>query len=187
MLSVKHFIDEQFDFDPVLDAKRVQMRKVYHYLLVVATLFVFSSALHGQKIVYIKIPELEKILKDPSNKLIVLNFWATWCPPCVSEISNFENAAKDYDPAKVRFILISLDFPSQVDKQLLPFLKKNKITLDVAVMTDVDYNAWIDKVDPNWQGDIPATLLFNNSRKSRYFHSGEVTEPELKKYINSLL
>ena len=163
------------------------MRRVYHLLLVVAVLFVFSSVAQGQKIEYIKIPELEKILKDPSDKLIVLNFWATWCSPCVSEISNFENAAKEYDPSKVRFILISLDFPSQVDTQLLPFLKKNRITLDVDVMKDVDYNAWIDKVDPNWQGDIPATLFFNNSRKSRYFHSGEVTETELKKYINSML
>jgi hypothetical protein len=54
-------------------------------------------------------------------------------------------------------------------------------------MTDIDYNGWIDKVDPAWQGDIPATLFFNNSKKTRYFHTGEVTEPELKKYINSLL
>ena len=150
--------------------------------------FIFYSPLsEGQKIEYIKIPELEKILNDPGNKLFVVNFWATWCPPCVAEIPNFEKAAKDYDPEKVRFILVSLDFPSQVEKQLIPFLKKNKITLDVAVMMDVDYNKWIDKIDPKWQGDIPATLIFNNSKKSKYFHSGEVSEPELKKYINSML
>jgi thiol-disulfide isomerase/thioredoxin len=153
-----------------------------------AFLFIlYSPVSQGQKVEYIKIPELEKILSNPDNRLSVVNFWATWCPPCVAEISSFEKAAKAYDPEKVRFILVSLDFPSQVEKQLIPFLKKNKITLNVAVMMDVDYNKWIDKIDPKWQGDIPATLFFNNSKKSKYFHSGEVSEPELKKYINSFL
>jgi thiol-disulfide isomerase/thioredoxin len=158
------------------------------YMLVIITIIILNSAIsYGQKVEYIKIPELEKILRNPDNKLFVVNFWATWCPPCVAEISNFENAAKNYDQGKVKFILVSLDFPSQVEKQLIPFLKKNKISLDVAVMMDVDYNKWIDKVDSKWQGDIPATLFFNNSKKSKYFHSGEVTETQLKKYINSFL
>jgi thiol-disulfide isomerase/thioredoxin len=163
------------------------MKKQF-YLLVITAIFSLNSAVSkAQKVEYIKIPELEKILRNPDNKLFVVNFWATWCPPCVAEISNFESAAKAYDQAKVKFILVSLDFPSQVEKQLIPFLKKNKISLDVAVMMDVDYNKWIDKVDTKWQGDIPATLFFNNSKKSKYSHSGEVTEPELKKYINSFL
>jgi thiol-disulfide isomerase/thioredoxin len=146
-----------------------------------------SSDIEGQKVEYIKIPDLDKILRNPDNTVFVLNFWATWCAPCVSEIPGFVKASKDYDQNKVRFIMVSLDFPSQIENQLIPFLKKNKITLDVDVMTDVDYNAWIDKVDSHWQGEIPATLFFNNSKRSRYFHSGELTEPELRKYINSLL
>jgi thiol-disulfide isomerase/thioredoxin len=163
------------------------MKRRYYLLAIFSILILNSAVSEAQKIDYIKIPELEKILKNPDNKLFVVNFWATWCPPCVAEISNFENAAKAYNKEKVKFILVSLDFPSQIEKQLIPFLKKNKITLDVAVMMDTDYNSWIDKIDNKWQGDIPATLFFNNSKKSKYFHSGEVTEPELKKYINSLL
>lgn len=163
------------------------MRRKHFILSLIIVFIISSSAMKGQKVEYIKIPELEKILKKPDNKLFVVNFWATWCAPCVKEIPGFEKTAKDYDPGKVSFLLVSLDFPSQIEKQLIPFLKKNKITIDVAVMTDVDYNAWIDKVDPEWQGAIPATLFFNNSRKTRYFHSGEVTEPELRKFINSLL
>lgn len=164
------------------------MRRLRYFMIVLIIAFISSSAaVPGQKIEYIKIPGLEKMLKDPQNKLLVINFWATWCAPCVSEIPVFEKTAKFYDASKVRFLLISLDFPSQIEKQLIPFLKKNKITIDVAVMTDLDYNSWIDKVDPQWQGDIPATLFLNNSTKVRYFHLGEVNEPELKKYINSLL
>jgi len=83
--------------------------------------------------------------------------------------------------------MISLDFPSQVEKQLIPFLKKHKISLDVSLMTDVDYNSWINKVDSSWQGDIPATLIFNNSQKIRHFHSGELNEEELKKLIDKFI
>lgn len=89
----------------------------------------------GQKVTHIKVPDLEKILKTPENNLFVVNFWATWCPPYVAELPNFEKVAKEYTTEEVRFILVSLDFPGQIEKQLILFLKKNKISLDVYVMT----------------------------------------------------
>jgi thiol-disulfide isomerase/thioredoxin len=168
--------------------KKLLMRMFNKIVLALLILFIgLSVEIKGQKVEYIKIPDLEKILSSADNKLFVLNFWATWCGPCVSEMPGFEKVAKDYNSEKVKFILVSLDFPSQIQQQLIPFLKKNNITLEVAVMTDLDYNKWIDKVDTHWQGDIPATLFFNNPRKTRYFHSGELAEPELRKYINSFL
>ena len=162
------------------------MKIVSVYILVLSLIFSVSEV-SGQKIEYIKVPELEKILKNPEDKLFVVNLWATWCAPCVAELPAFEKTAGDYDKSKVRFLMISLDFPNQIEKQLKPFLLKNKITLDVAVMMDVDYDSWIDKVDPQWQGTIPATLIFNNKDKIRYFHSGEISETELKGLINKFL
>jgi thiol-disulfide isomerase/thioredoxin len=164
----------------------VRMKSVYSTILVLIFISI-SSLLYGQNINYIKVPDLENILKASENKLFVVNFWATWCPPCVSELPNFEKVAKEYSKEKVRFILISLDFPGQIEKQLIPFLKKNKISLDVLVMTDVDYDSWISKVDNSWEGNIPATLFFNNTKNKRYFHLGEVDETGLRKIINSNL
>jgi thiol-disulfide isomerase/thioredoxin len=164
------------------------MKRNFRILIILILIFNSSSfMLDGQKIEYIKIPDLEKILSSPDNKLFVVNFWATWCAPCVAEMPGFVNAAKEYDKGKVRVILVSLDFPSQIENQLKPFLKRNNISIEVAVMTNLDYNSWIDKVDPDWQGDIPATLFFNNPKKTRYFHSGELTESDLRKFINSFL
>ena len=128
-----------------------------------------SGSLTAQKVEYIKVPDLEKILKNPDNKLFVVNLWATWCAPCVKELPDFEKVARDYDGSRVKFILVSLDFPSEVDQKLLPFLKKNQISLDVAVMTDTDYDSWVRKVDKDWQGNIPSTLIFNNNRKDKVF------------------
>jgi thiol-disulfide isomerase/thioredoxin len=141
------------------------------------------ASLQAQKIENIGIPELEKILASPADELHVVNFWATWCPPCVTELPHFEKLSKEYQGKGVRFILISLDFPSQIETKLIPFLEKNKITAEVKVMTNLDYNSWIDKVDSGWQGNIPVTLFFNNAKKTRYFHPSEVTEKELRDLI----
>jgi len=158
-------------------------------LISVSIFLVFFIGLEasGQKIEYIKVPDLEKILNNKENKLLVVNFWATWCAPCVKELPAFEKVAGEYNESKVRFIMLSLDFPSQIESQLKPFLKKNNLTLDVSVMMDTDYNSWIDKVDPQWQGNIPSTLIVNHEKKTRYFHSGEIDEPELRALINKFL
>jgi thiol-disulfide isomerase/thioredoxin len=141
-------------------------------------------SLPAQKIEKIGVPELEQILASPGNELHVVNFWATWCAPCVTELPYFEKLAEEYRDTDVKFILVSLDFPSQIDSRLIPFLKENKITADVRVMTDLDYNSWIAKVDDNWQGNIPSTLFFNNAENIRYFLASEVTEVELRDLIN---
>jgi len=152
-------------------------------LTVIMTLLLGLAPLHAQEIEKIGIPELEKILASPDDVLHVVNFWATWCPPCVTELPYFEKLSKEYQGKGVKFILISLDFPSQIESRLIPFLKNNKITADVRVMTNLDYNSWIEKVDTGWQGNIPVTLFFNNAGKTKYFHPSEVTEGELKDLI----
>lgn len=163
------------------------MKKLKLIILSLLLLALYPLQVQSQDIDYINVPELEEILNNPENKLFVVNFWASWCAPCVKEFPYFEKVSKEYDIDKVKFIMISLDFQSKVDQHLIPFLKKNKVSLDVVLMTNVDYNSWINKVDTTWQGAIPATLIFNNTKKIRHFHSGEVEESELRKMINTYL
>lgn len=154
------------------------------FLIIIILLTGGVASLTAQKIEKIGVPELEKILASPGDELHVVNFWATWCAPCVTELPAFEKLAGEYFDTDVKFILVSLDFPSQIDSRLIPFLKENKITADVRVMTDLDYNSWIAKVDDSWQGNIPSTLFFNNAENIRYFIPSEVTEEELRELIN---
>jgi len=84
----------------------------------------------AQDIEKIGVPGLEKILSSSEDVLHVVNFWATWCPPCVTELPYFEKLSRELQGKEVKFILISLDFPSQVESSLIPFLRKNNITTE---------------------------------------------------------
>lgn len=154
---------------------------IIYLLLLILT----SSYASGQKFEFIKLPDLEKILENPDNKLFVINFWATWCPPCIREFPVFEKVSKELDPAKVKFIMVSLDSRDDLESKLIPFIERNNVSLDVALMTDSDIKSWSGKVYPIWHGELPSTIVFNNSRKIRHFHMGEIDESGLRKLISS--
>lgn len=130
--------------------------------------------------------ELQRYLeaKDDS-KTYVVNFWATWCAPCVKELPYFEELNANYSAKDVEVILISLDFPKQIDSKLKPFLKKKGLTSEVVVLDDVDSNTWIPKVNENWSGAIPATLIYNKNKTAFYERSFDYQEleTELKPFL----
>lgn len=128
---------------------------------------------------------LEPYLNETENKTYIVNFWATWCKPCVEELPYFEEAGKKYKDQNVEVLLVSLDFPNQVDKQLKPFIEKNKIASRVILLNDPDQNSWISKVDSSWTGAIPATLIFNKNKRAFYEKSftPETLENEILKFL----
>lgn len=120
-----------------------------------------------------------------ANKTYVINFWATWCAPCVKELPYFEQLQANYAKKGVEVILVSLDFPKQVDSKLKPFIEKHDLKSEVILLDDVDSNTWIPKVNEDWSGAIPATLIYN--KKNRAFYGRTFTyeelETELKPFI----
>ncbi|WP_373494957.1 TlpA family protein disulfide reductase [Aquiflexum sp.] len=130
----------------------------------------------------ISYPEFEEMLKTTSNKIKVYNFWATWCGPCVKEMPYFEKIQAE--DSSIELIFISMD-DGRKPERVTSFIDKKRIKAPVYLLNDVDYNKWIDKVDPSWSGAIPATL-FIKSDGTKSFHEGELTEKELKLIINQL-
>lgn len=110
--------------------------------------------------------DLEPLLHTNSTKIHIVNFWAMWCAPCVKELPIIQEYEKNNPNVKV--ILVSLDFPKDIETKLKPFLKKKGITSEVVLLNDPDTNSWIDKIDPSWSGAIPFTIIFDN--KNRSFH-----------------
>lgn len=128
---------------------------------------------------------LEPLLYTKSEKTYVINFWAMWCAPCVKELPFFQ-AYQNNNP-DVEVLLVSLDFPEDIESKLKPFLKRKGITSKVALLDDSDSNAWIDKIDPNWSGALPFTIVFNNKKRSfhaRPFESLQDLENVINKTIN---
>ena len=81
-----------------------------------------------------------------TDKTYVINFWATWCSPCVKELPYFESVNREYSAKNVKVILVSLDFPSQIESKLKPYLKKNKIKSNVILLDDSKMNKWEPRV-----------------------------------------
>ena len=130
--------------------------------------------------------QLETYLESKdSKKTYVVNFWATWCAPCVKELPYFEELNVNYSTKNVEVILVSLDFPKQIESKLIPFLEKNRLKSEVVVLDDVDSNTWIPKVNKDWSGAIPATMIYNNNKSAFYERSFnyQELETELKQFI----
>lgn len=127
---------------------------------------------------------LEPLLYTDTNKTYIINFWAMWCAPCVKELP-YIKAYADKNP-DVEVLLVSMDFPKDIETKLKPFLKKKNITNKVVILDDPDANTWINKIDPNWSGAIPFTILFNNKQRAFYERSFE-NEADLETEINKTI
>ena len=129
---------------------------------------------------------LEKYLHFKDDKTYVVNFWATWCAPCVKELPHFEALNKNYADKNVEVMLVSLDFPHQYDKKLKPFIKENDLQSKILVLDDTDMNTWIPKVNENWDGAIPVTIIYNKDTRKFYdkTFTYEELETELKQFLN---
>lgn len=107
----------------------------------------FTQNVLAQITVYEKFEDFEKSIIIEDDNVYVINFWATWCAPCIKELPYFEKLHTD-NP-KVKVILVSLDSLKDLEK-LIPFVDKKKITARVVLLSDKDYNAWLDKIDASW-------------------------------------
>ncbi|MCL7763018.1 TlpA family protein disulfide reductase [Polaribacter sp. Z014] len=129
--------------------------------------------------------ELKPLLEKDDGKTYVINFWATWCAPCVKELPAFEKLNQEYAAKNVEVILVSLDFPKQVDKRLIPFINKNNLQSKVVLLNDVNEDVWIKAIDSTWSGALPATLIYN--AKGRKFYEQSFDYEKLETELQSIL
>ena len=150
------------------------IKKNIHKIALIILLFVGSN-INAQKIGVYKIDNLLKRIYNNSDTTYIVNFWATWCKPCVAELPEFEKLNNDYATKKVKVLLVSMDFKEDLNKKLKPFLKKNKYTCEVILLDEVNGNDFINKISESWSGSIPATLITRKNKLVNEFIEKKVT------------
>ena len=138
----------------------------YFAAVLLLFLLALSEARAQEFVIYDSLPQLASRIKQAGNSTLVLNFWATWCKPCVEELPCFEELRKQYADKNVQIVLVSLDFKSQLEKKLKPFLQAQQLKSEVILFTDQDANSWIPYFHDDWDGAIPVTLVFKGDVKA---------------------
>ncbi len=153
----------------------------FRFVLIIILIAQFTYA---QKVAGVyKINDLLNRLKN-KDTTYVINFWATWCKPCVKELPAFDSLQKQ-DRNLVKVILVSLDFKEDIEKKVNPFLVKNKVKCEVVVLDEINGNDYINKISTEWTGAIPATYFKN--KKKEIFAEQQVNLKELILNLEELM
>lgn len=119
--------------------------------------------------------------EDWRGKVLVVNFWASWCPPCVEEMPALDKIAQEYAARNVLIVGIGIDSPSNIRQ----FLEKTPVSYPIMI-GGLDGSA-LAKQMGNTQGALPYTVIINAKGKSVFTKLGKISEEELKKAINSAI
>lgn len=144
-----------------------------------------------KKVAAVTFSELQERLGNTGDELLVCNFWATWCKPCIEEMPYFEELQKKYADKKVKVLFVSLDRPSTRTSRVQKFVNDRGIEAEVVLLDEpnLTQDDWIPLIDKDWEGDIPATLYVNTSKELKKFYTGsyenyEELETKVKSLIN---
>lgn len=132
---------------------------------------------------------INDVIHRSSSKdtLYIINFWATWCAPCVAELPEFNRLATRYEGKPVKILLASLDFKEDHTFKLERFVERKKLIPEVVWLSDTDPNIFIPKVDDSWQGSIPATVIVHPGKHLKKFIEGSITAEQIAGIADKVL
>jgi len=152
--------------------------------LLILSLLCLPFFAFSQKINLITIDQLNNRIKNGEDTTYIINFWATWCVPCVKEMPALGEFEQNFKTEKIKLLLISVNFRSELNTAVLPFLKSKNIKSEVFLLDEKDPQEYIDRIDSSWSGAIPSTLFVKN--KKHIFFEKDLTYDDLLKEYTSL-
>ena len=154
--------------------------------ILLSVLFFQFSLLHAQEIKKIKITELETYISQSNHPLIV-NFWATFCGPCIRELPYFQTMTAKYKDAHVELLLVSLDLPNYYPSKIAAFAREKNILGQISWLNETNADYFCPLIDKSWTGGIPSTLFVNNQTSFRRFYERQLTEAQLEQNIKLMI
>ena len=150
------------------------------------TLFVLMFLSEGvaQLVKKVKIGEIEELIQKSDHPLVV-SFWATWCRPCIHEIPYLQETVGKYEDKNVELVLVSLDFRESYPSVVESFVKKNGYKARFYWLNETNADQFCPKIDPKWDGSIPATLFINNKTGYRKFYDRQLTPLQVEAEVKT--
>jgi thiol-disulfide isomerase/thioredoxin len=127
-----------------------------------------------------------ELAKNPTNKLTVINLWATWCGPCIAELPEFVTMNRMYRGRPFRLVTISLDDPEKRD-EARRVLTDHHVAVKNYILTTKDRDAFADSLDKEWPGPLPYTMIVAPGGKVLFRKVGQIDPLEVKRAIVSYL
>ena len=146
-----------------------------------------APAVRPPLVTEINTEKLVTLLKRQSDKPLLVNFWATWCDPCRDEFPELVKIDADYRKQGLDFVTVSLDDLPDIKSAVPEFLQKMNATMPAYLLNVSDPEPAIKAVDPQWQGDLPATILYRTNGEIAYKHFGRVNTGELRQAIDKVI
>lgn len=128
---------------------------------------------------------LGKLLK-PNGKPLLINFWATWCGPCVEEFPELVKINSDYGD-KLDVAAISMDELAEINRDVPKFLAKVKAKMPAYLLKTTDDDTALQNIDKSWQGGLPFTILINADGSVAYTRQGMFNSKTLREEIDKTL
>ncbi|WP_207422205.1 TlpA family protein disulfide reductase [Desertivirga brevis] len=144
---------------------------------------------HFLKAQDVKLLEMEKLsnrFELGRDTTYIINFWATWCAPCIAEMPYFEQLQAKYQNAPLKVIFLSLDFKSQLESRVKPLVKKMNFKSEVYLAEKKNEQEFINQISKDWEGAIPATLIISKGKGIRKFYQQEFSFETLENTYKSL-
>ena len=159
--------------------------------ILISTIFVLALSFDRdtEKVYVEKVSSFEKIeniFNKDNDTTYLINFWATTCPPCLKELPLFEELKIKYSKEKLKIYLINIDDEERYEKTVVPYVEKLKLKNKVYALVDNDYSSWTGKINQEWYGALPYTMIYKGDKR-KFFFGAFKNEQDLEKEIKEML
>jgi len=145
-------------------------------IIVALAFFAAGISAKSQIIQKVKMDDIVKLFDNKSDTIYVVNFWATFCKPCIAEMPGLIKVADKYKDLNVKLILVSLDLPDFYPKKIAAFVAERKFDASIAWLNETNADHFCPMISDKWSGAIPATIIVNAKSGYKKFFDDEITE-----------
>jgi thiol-disulfide isomerase/thioredoxin len=128
----------------------------------------------------------QKLTASGKGRVVLVDFWATWCDPCRAEMPQLVALESRYRARGLKLVTISCDEPEQ-ETGALEFLKNLRAPLPGYIKRPRDDDQFINAIDVKWSGQLPALFLYDRQGRKAMSFFGETDMPALEAALRKLL